>query len=376
MRNQVGSLEMIKHINQSLVLHTIRQEEPISRAQISKKLSLSRSTVGQIVDYLLEHEMIFEKGIESCASKAGGRPGQMLWYNPVSSYVIGIDLNDENAWLCIADLTGKPVYTKPYPPAKDADETADTIDAAMREAQIDPDKISRLVISVPGIVNREGVVLRASRLHWRNYDLRGQLSKRHDFPIDVHNDVNLALVGERLFGTGKNCSNLIYLSLGRGIGCGILCNGQTVMGSTFMAGEIGYYSLDHKNPSRYEDVPLERCLGASRFQSIPGGMQAVVEGYAKGDAACSEVVKDFITTLSIVISNVVSFLDPDKVIIGGELSQYMDGLIEDIRDIVARTSPTKTKVSLARLRGDAYLMGAVAYAVEQLNADDYMDERR
>ncbi|MEG0493571.1 MAG: ROK family transcriptional regulator, partial [Clostridia bacterium] len=199
MKNQVGSLEMIKHINQSLVLSTIRKEEPISRAQISKKLKLSRSTVGQIVDFLIENEMIFEKGIEASASKVGGRPGQMLWFNPVSSYLVGIDLNDESTRLCIADLTGKPQFTKAYAPARDADEMAKTINSALEEAHIKANEISRLTISVPGTVNTEGVVLKASRLHWRNYDLKGLLSKQNAFPIDVHNDVNLALVGERLF---------------------------------------------------------------------------------------------------------------------------------------------------------------------------------
>lgn len=369
MKKQIGSLEMIKHINQSLVLNTIRQKQPISRAQISKELKLSRSTVGQIVDFLLEKGMIIENGIEASSSKAGGRPGQMLWFNPVSSYIIGVDLNDESMRLCIADLTGKPLFTKDYPPACDADRAAAQIDLALAEAGIEAGKISHMTISVPGGVNMEGVVLRASRLRWRNYDLKGLLGKRFPFPIDVHNDVNLALIGERLFGTGKNCSDLIYLTLGKGIGCGILCNGQMVMGSTFMAGEISHYQDDPKNIRKRGDTPLEHRLGSARFQDFPGGMKEALEGYSKGESACCEIIEDFISTLSVVIANIAAFLDPDQVIIGGELSQYMDGLIEDIRETVARISPFQVRVSLARLRGDAYIMGAVAHAMKNVSEE-------
>ncbi|MEG0493572.1 MAG: ROK family protein, partial [Clostridia bacterium] len=164
-----------------------------------------------------------------------------------------------------------------------------------------------------------------------------------------------------------NCSDLIYLSLGKGIGCGILCNGQTVMGSTFMAGEIGNYLLDHDHLCNWGDTPLEHRLSSVRFQAFPGGLKAAVEGYAKGDPACCEIIEGFVHTLSIVIANIVSFLDPDKVIIGGELSQYMDELIDDIQETMARISPFKVNVSLAHLRGDAYMMGAVAYAMKQMN---------
>ena len=276
----------------------------------------------------------------------------MLWFNPVSSYIIGVDLNDESTRLCIADLTGKPCLPRI------------TLPPAMRTGRrrrltwpwpkrIEAGKISHMTISVPGGVNMEGVVLRASRLRWRNYDLKG-CWQALPFPIDVHNDVNLALIGERLFGTGKNCSDLIYLTLGKGIGCGILCNGQMVMGSTFMAGEISHYQDDPKNIRKRGDTPLEHRLGSARFQDFPGGMKEALEGYSNGESACCEIIEDFISTLSVVIANIAAFLDPDQVIIGGELSQYMDGLIEDIRETVARISPFQVRVSWRVCGGRLY----------------------
>ena len=86
---------MIRHMNQQLVLGAVRNKEPVSRAQIAKELQLSRSTVSQIVDSLLQGELIFEAEMEETSGKSGGRPGQMLRYNAVSSYLIGIDLTGE-----------------------------------------------------------------------------------------------------------------------------------------------------------------------------------------------------------------------------------------------------------------------------------------
>ncbi len=360
---------MIKHINQSLVLHTIRREEPISRAQISKKLNLSRSTVSQIVDVLIEKEMIFEKGMEASASGAGGRPGQMLWFNPVSSYVIGLDLTGQDARLCIADLAGNPAFVKTYPSGRDAEEAAALVAASLRESGIDGAKVSRLSVSVPGIVNDAGLVLRATRLRWRNYDLKGHLSGRFDFPIDVHNDVNLALVGERFFGTGKNCSDLIYLSLGKGIGCGIMAAGQMVRGSGFMAGEISHYVSDMEHTGPQWEQPLERRIGHDRFTGFQGGFSEAIEGFSRGDPACCEVMEDFINTLSLVIANAISLLNPDKIIIGGEMSEHMDPLLDAIRETVARVTPIRVEISLAKLRADSCMMGAVAYALEQINQE-------
>ena len=98
---------MIRHLNQQLVLGVIRKKEPVSRAQIAKELQLSRSTVSQIVDWLLQNGLVFEAEMEETAGKAGGRPGQMLRYNAVSSYLIGLDLTHERTTACLSDLRGK-----------------------------------------------------------------------------------------------------------------------------------------------------------------------------------------------------------------------------------------------------------------------------
>ena len=90
----------------------------------------------------------------------------------------------------------------------------------LESAGIPAEKIGRISISLPGSVNAEGKVLRCTRLHWRNYDLKKELSAWYGVPIDINNDVNLALIAEQRFGKGQNCGNLVYLHLGEGIGCG------------------------------------------------------------------------------------------------------------------------------------------------------------
>ena len=211
MKTQAGSLEMIRHLNQNLVLGIIRREEPVSRAQIAKELNLSRSTVSQIVDWLLENELIYEAGMEETSAKACGRPGQMLRYNPVSSYILGVHLTHRESRLCLADLRGNPIASSDYPPVADAEDVHAAIQDILKTSGIPQEKVSRISISVPGSVNAEGKVLRCSRLHWRNYDLKRFLSAWYASPIDINNDVNLALEGEQRFGNGRDCGSLVYL---------------------------------------------------------------------------------------------------------------------------------------------------------------------
>ena len=369
MKNQTGSLEMVRHLNQKLVLDVIRRQEPISRAQISKQLSLSRSTVSQIVDWLLENHLVFEVGTQNTDVKTCGRPGQMLRFNPLSAYIVGMVLTARETTVCVADMRGNPVFRAEYSAVSDAQGVYQALCQVLQAAEIDEKKIARLSVSVPGIANAEGKV-RASRLKWRNYDLPTQFRQYCDIPIHVNNDVNLALIGERRFGLGGNHDNLVYLSLGTGIGCGIMCDGKMVLGSTFAAGEIQYLafnaSLDNQGPcARLEDV-----IGMNCFASYPGGFSGLIQRYTQGDPQSSQVIEKFIRTLSTTIAFIISLLNPSLVIIGGRMGSDMEDIIEDVREDVEKLTPYKTEIQLTSLKkNESCLLGAVAYALEQIDQE-------
>lgn len=358
---------MIRHMNQQLVLGAVRNKEPVSRAQIAKELQLSRSTVSQIVDSLLQGELIFEAEMEETSGKSGGRPGQMLRYNAVSSYLIGIDLTGEKSTVCVSDLRGRILQKEDFLPAAGAEDISGNIRNLLESAGIPAEKIGRISISLPGSVNAEGKVLRCTRLHWRNYDLKKELSAWYGVPIDINNDVNLALIAEQRFGKGQNCGNLVYLHLGEGIGCGILCNGQLVAGHSFMAGEIGRTVL--RQSTEDASVSLEEAIGLSCFGSMDAFLCAV-SGYTRGRERDVETIQRFIRVLTSAIVFTVGLLNPHRLILGGIMSEAMPDILEDIREAVTARTSTPVDIQLASLGGEACLTGTIAFALNRLDRNE------
>ena len=355
---------MIRHLNQQLVLGEIRKNEPVSRAQIAKELELSRSTVSQIVEWLLGNGLIFEAEMEETAGKAGGRPGQMLRYNATSSYLVGMDLTHEKTSACVADLRGRIVKQAEYPAVSGAEDVHAAISSLLEAAGIRKEKVSGISISIPGSVNTQGKVLRCSRLHWRNYDLKAELGAWYDLPIEINNDVNLALIGEQRFGKGQKCGNLVYLHLGEGIGCGILCNGQLVAGHSFMAGEIGNATIHPVGDT--QEVNIEETIGLSRFGSMEEFVSAVA-GYTRGRSGDLENIQSFIRMLTEVIVFTVGLLNPHRLILGGVMSEAMQDILEDIREAVAARTTTPVDIQLASVGEQACLMGALAFELNRLD---------
>ena len=364
MKSQGGSQEMIRHLNQQLVLGVIRKSEPVSRAQIAKELQLSRSTVSQIVEWLLGNGLIFEAEMEETAGKAGGRPGQMLRYNATSSYLVGMDLTHEKTSACVADLRGRILKQADYPPVSGAEDVHSAISSLLEAAEIREESLSGISISIPGSVNAQGKVLRCSRLHWRNYDLKSELSAWYRVPIDINNDVNLALIGEQRFGKGQQCGNLVYLHLGEGIGCGILCNGHLVAGHSFMAGEIGHTTM--QPGGKGSAVILEEAIGLSRFGSMEGFVSAV-SGYTRGRSGDLVSIQSFIRMLTETIVFTVGLLNPHRLILGGVMSEAMPDILEDIREAVAARTTTPVDIQLASMGEQACLTGALAFELNRLD---------
>ena len=366
MDKQVGSQEMIRQLNRQLILNLVRKSEPVSRAQIAKELQLSRSTVSQIVDGLLQDELIFEAEREDTTGKSGGRPGQMLRYNAVSSWLVAMDLTQEKSAACISDLRGSILLKEEFGPAAGADDVHSFIQQLTEHAGIPSGRLRGISISVPGSVNRAGKVLRCSQLNWRNYDLRSELSAWHDAPIAINNDVNLALIGEQRFGKGRNCGNLVYLHLGKGIGCGILCSGNLVDGHSFMAGEIGTMRIVPEDGSPV--LTLEQAIGLSFFGSQEG-FRSSVAGYTRGRDPDKIKIQSFIRSVSTTIVMITSLLNPHRLILGGIMSEAMADILEDVRESVAAGTTVPIDIQLASLGEQACLMGALAFELNRLDQE-------
>lgn len=370
MNCDTGNQEFIKKINRKLVLRKIKEGGEISRAQIAKELSLSKTTVSAIVDEFVEKKLVIETGI-SVSGKGGGRPAKMLIYNPKSAYGIGVDIGGTKIMLAITDLNGELVRLKKVKTTNQVVELAGLIRDFIAEAGLKTEDVIGMGVGVPGTVSPEGVVVRAKSLSWFNYDLKKAFMEYFSFPIFIGNDVNYAAVGERWKGSGNQASNIYFISIGTGVGSAIICDDRIVRGAQYRAGELGYF-ID------IEDVRLKNfnVLGEmGTFEKKVSGTALGSHGmdaeelfglFSRGDEGAGAVIREFILRLSIAIADAICMLNPDRVVLGGGVSESLEPMLEEIRDTVSMLVPIRAEICLATLGSKAGAMGAIADAIEQV----------
>ncbi|MEH6907155.1 ROK family transcriptional regulator [Neobacillus drentensis] len=372
--SKTGNLDLIKNLNRSLVLETIRNEQPISRAMVAKKLGLSRSTVTLMVNDLLAKKFVVELGLGD--SLGGGRKGIELGFNPKSGFGIGVDIGRTKMMVVITDLDGDIVFKQRFKSTNSIDEIIHTIKGCIEKSKIDINLILGLGFGLPGIVNSlTGEIIDVPLLNWEQFNFIERLKPFFPFPIFINNDVNCAALGERWLGGKEKIDNLFFIAIGSGIGSAIISKGDLIEGHRFSAGEINHY-IDRDDLKNNRLSPVN---GVGIFETQASGPALSKFGYTpsklfleykRGNTEVEGIVDDFVIHLSTVISNVVSLLNPQKVIIGGGVSGSLDVVIEPIRNRVSKLTPIPTEVELACLGDEAGALGSVAYVFEKLQDTD------
>lgn len=369
---KTGNVELIKRINNSLVLELIRSDQPISRAGIAKKLNLSRSTVSLIVEQLLHKQFIFEMGLGE-SSQEGGRPGIKLGFNPKSSYGIGVDVGGTKTLIIITDLNGEVEYKEKYETPSELEDLIGLIKRSITKSNISESRILAMGVGCPGTVNiHEGIIMDSPSLKLNNYPIGKKLKAHFSFPVFVNNDVNCATLGENWLGNGKDIKNMVFIALGTGIGSGIILNNQLIHGFSYSAGEIGYFlgTEDVKGGKINKEGDygvLENKISGTALSKHGLSPKELLSGYPYTDKDReNEIVNDFILELSIAISNIVSLLNPEKVIIGGGVSESLSDILEAVKTKVDALTPIKTRIELAGLKTDSSALGAIAYAFQNV----------
>jgi glucokinase len=370
--SKTGNLELIKRLNRSLVLETIRNEQPISRAMVAKKLGLSRSTVTLMVNDLIAKKFVVELGL---GDSAGGRKGVELGFNPKSGFGIGVDIGRTKMVVVITDLDGEVVFKDRYKTTNSIDEIIQTIKGSIKQSKIDMSLILGIGFGLPGIVNSAtGEIIEVPLLDWGQFNFIEKISPFFPFPVFINNDVNCAALGERWLGGKEKIDDLFFIAIGSGVGSAIISRGELIEGHQYSAGEINHY-VDREDVKRglspKQGVGIfEQQIsgpGLSKFGYLPSEL---FSEYKRGNKEVENIVEDFVLHLSTAIANVVSLLNPEKVVIGGGVSGSLDIVLEQIRGWVVKLTPIPTEVELACLGSDAGALGSVAYVFKKLQDTD------
>ena len=356
MTHPTGNRDLIRAINRSHVLNAIKSYGPIGRAEIARRTSLSPATVTSITAKLILQDLVLEK---SAGDSSGGRPPILLVINPKGGYVVGIKLTETHAICALTDLEAfilakSSMALSGRDPAQVVDELARMLTSFIREQRIPKKQLLGVGVGLAGIVDAENGVLRQSPiLGWNNVPLRDMLQSRLRIPVYIENDVNTLTLTERWFGPGQGVDNFLTVTVGRGVGLGIVANGQFYRGQTGGAGEFGHITIDPDGPVCA--CGKRGCLEA--YVGDPGLVRSAHEAAARGELSAPVQSVDELLSLAqrgdsgavrifnaagqilgIGIATLINLFNPKKIIISGEGTREGDFLFIPMKESIQQNT--------------------------------------
>ena len=383
-----GTPSLLRAMNERTVLEWIRSVGPLSRAQIARRSGLSKPTVSQALMALERSALVREAGRTS-----GGKGPTAVLYelNPRAGWVVGIDVGRRWVRAAIADLTGEIAArhderTKAAGARTLIAQVGGAAHALAAEAGIDWKQVTVATVGSAGVLEpSSGQVALAHNLPgWGRPGLLEALRAELGTNVTFENDVNLAAMGERWRGLGKEVDHFVYLHIGTGVGMALVLNGELFRGATGAAGEVGYLPLavaDVHDPASRRRGALEGAIGAAGVVAAAraAGMRATLSAKGvftaarKGDAVALSVVGAVAERIALAIAAVVPVVDPELVVLGGGIGRNGDLLLDPLERELREISPFHPRIEVSALGEDAELQGAVALALR--SAQDRLFER-
>jgi predicted NBD/HSP70 family sugar kinase len=373
------------------VLDRLRGHGEATRPQIASDTGLSKPTVGQALLDLEQHGLVRAIG----HSAAGpGRAAVIYRTAPDAGHIVGVDIGRRVIRVAVADLDGAVVARVDQPNRSRSGNmlqrnVCQSVERAIAEAGRNPHDIVVTVVGTPGIPDSEtGTVHRAPNLPgWERHGLLQRLVAAlgsGGSEVIVENDANLSVVGEHARGAAQGVDVVACLTVGTGIGMGLLLNGKLFRGAHGAAGEIADLPFDRvpAGVTRRRPGPVETAaaaqavvsaaneLGLSRVHSA----KAVFDLAREGNELALRVVAEEASKLAHVVSVVTAVLDPGLIVLAGGVGRNADLLAEPIRRELAETIPVVPDIVGGHLGDDVVLVGAIATAMN--TAWDLVFERR
>lgn len=299
----------------------------------------------------------------------------------MAKYVIGIDVGGTNIKTGLVSSKAKVVdrsefATKSF--ARDRKEMirqiADEIKRLMDKNGLFKKDVQGIGIGLPGLVDAPNGIVRflPNIPGWRNVPLKKKLEKKLGIPVFLENDVNLITLGEWCYGAGRGVQNMVCMTLGTGVGSGLILDGRLYRGVGFAAGELGHMPLN-------EDGPACGCGGYGCLESYVGNkhlvalaqkmtrkkevsLEAMYALAKQGDSVALKFWEETATHIGNNLAGVVNLLNPERIVIGGGVSNNHEFLFKTIYAVIKkRAMPTQSamvKITRAQLGNDAGIIGA------------------
>lgn len=373
-------------VNEFLVLDYIREREHTTRPEISRALGLAPSTVGRLVARLVADGAI----IEQRQPRTGpGRPPVYLSFNRQAGCVLAVDLGGTLCRGAVADLGGGIIEREVRPTHGDGRpfDTLLAMVSTLRRIANDRSMPARaLAIGVPATIDPETLLgTSGPAVEWEGFELLPRLARQVEIPFAVENDVNLATLAQAWRGEARQLRDFAVLSIGTGVGGGIVSGGRLIKGRHNAGGELGGFLTDraalHRPPTpggAFEAVasgpalvrrarellgPRPSGAGAS-ILAEPITPERIFEAAAAGDATGTQVIDELIEHVAVVMVGVVVVADPAVIVLDGSIGRSMTPYIEKLEAFLHGRVLARPRVTTSTLGADGTVIGAIAAALQ------------
>jgi predicted NBD/HSP70 family sugar kinase len=376
-RSPPATPQLMRHLNERTVLDAIRAYAPISRAEISRRVGISKPTVSGVLRSLLHAGLVRET-----ENGSGGPSYGAIFFEPVpdAALALGLDIGARFLRGAICDLRGQ-VLARLDIELAGADATtivaatADLQRRLLEASELEPAAIESAVVGVPGMIEtRTGRVRLAENVHGlEELDVASELAAVLGMPVTVENDVNLAALGEQWRGVGRGVEDFVFLSVGTGLGAGLVLGGELHRGHHGAAGEIDYAlggvdggAMDPAAPAVSELAM--RLVSEGRFEttlSPPFDVPSIFGAARAGDPLARTVVDDEARRIAMQVAPIAAVADVGLVVLGGGIGANSDLLLRPVRALLERLVPYPPHVEVSSLGDAAVLTGALALGLRK-----------
>jgi predicted NBD/HSP70 family sugar kinase len=397
----VATRSTSRDINRRIALNLIREHQPISRADLARRMRVTRSIISVLVSELITEGLICEG---ATGETARGRKPTFLHVMTRDKLCVALDVRLSRTYMMLSDFSGHQLALEVSNTITDPSALVKDLSRRIRRMLKSHSATSQcegIGVSVPGMVDhRTGYILNAPTLGWKQVDFGNELSQATGFPVHIENAAKACVLAQAWLSGGRasTANSFVHVSVSDGVGVGIVFNGELVRGHDNTAGEFGHVPMNLEGPkcmcgargcweayvsniatlSRYfgrdlSKVPQKPFVGANGY---PFTVDDLVARAHSGDDKAVSAVNTTAEYLGLGLATVINALNPDCVFIGGEITTAWDLIESVVRSSLAERTLTeaaaRTPIHIAaaaerpRLRGAAALVAAPTFAAPRV----------
>jgi N-acetylglucosamine repressor len=384
-----------KDINRQIVLNLVREYQPISRADLARRMGVARGIVTPLVNELIEQELLVEGAMG--ASPRGRKP-TLLHVRAHDRLAVAVDVRLSETQLMLSDFSGRSLATELLPTPATPDELVQALAVRIRrlvDAHAASGECQGVGLVVPGMVDRAtGRLINAPTLGWRNVDLRGALEAAVGLPVQIERDAVACALAQMWMGEGAvdGADSFAYVTFSDGVGAGLVVGGHVVRGHRDAAGEFGHIPLSLDGPAclcgsrgcweaftsttavvaRYLGRDLTTRESYAQVRETRLSVMDVIARARSGDAAARSALEATGRYIGLGLAAIVNALNPARLVVGGDIANAWDLIRPAVLQGLAERTLTQGTAATpvipephdpqTRLRGAAALVVAPVFA--------------